>query len=153
MNCWLQKTRGFDPTPILRLLSVFRTRSPRFISSIRHVAILDALSCHRVRIRQRKAPLAANLSQYAPLKLRGSSLVPALFVSSSKPPLEGFAPFGLTLRGRAGLERSKGGKPGERWSSFGRLGEWGRARSERVWEKTRGSFLTSWAPLNRWQAF
>lgn len=106
MNCWLFKRPGFDPVPILCFLSASRTRSPRLNSS-------SLESCH-IRFtlkpyseKKRKVILAANLAQHTSLKLQRnvSCGCPICFII--KPSLEGFAPFGLTLQGRAGVERRK----------------------------------------------
>lgn len=65
---------------------------------------------------EKYATSAANLAQHALLKLRGISLVAALFVSTSKPSLERFAPLWLLtqMTERSGMVKSDRVKEAEK---------------------------------------
>lgn len=90
----------------------------------------------RVRSRQKKALSAANHSK---LRLQGISLVASLFVSSSNPFLEGFASFGSSLLGRAGLDNRKRKREKEGWPCFRRQKE-----EEQIWKELRTDLKSNW---------
>lgn len=86
------------------------------------------------KTKKQKRHLAANLAQHASLKLQGFSPMAALFVSSSKLPFEGFAPFWLDSTGKScgkigeERERERGGQAlkdivGEKEHSLKRMGK------------------------------